>query len=264
MKASSSVLQRGRFVGTCVVVVVGLLLGSLAVQAQTTAQGADRWQYNLAVYAWGVGISGDLGPNAKQYEVHSSTGDVFKALDFAAMVHFEADNDCWGILVDPLYANFGKTVDNQGRRRERTIDLNLEAGILGVAGSYKVCKGPGANLDFTFGARYVGLSTDIEPRRISPFHKSYSWVDPVIGLRGTVKMSKSWTFVYRADVGGFGVGSDLTWSGILNLDAQVSETVSINFGYIALYNDYKTGSGPREFRYDAALMGPFLGVGFNW
>jgi hypothetical protein len=205
-----------------------------------------------------------VGPNLKPYEAHASTGDILSALDFAAMAHFEARNGKWGILVDPIYANLGKTVESQGRRLERTIDLNLEASSLGVAASYQIRKSPGANLDFTFGARYTGLSTDITPRRLPSFHANYSWVDPVVGLTGSVKMGKAWTFGYRADIGGFGVGSDLTWSGALTFDAKVSKAVSITFGYVALYNDYSTGSGPRQFKFDATFMGPAVGVGFRW
>jgi hypothetical protein len=247
-----------------VIVAAYLLLGGMAARAQTATQGDGGWKYDLILYGWGTGLSGDLGPNIKQFEAHASTGDILGALDFAAMVHFEARSGRWGILVDPIYANLGKTVDNQGRRRERTIDLNLEASVLGVAASYQLVKTPEASLDLTFGGRYFGLGADIAPRRVQAFHASYSWVDPVIGLTGSAKMSKAWTFGYRADIGGFGVGSDLTWSGAVTFDAQVSRAVSITFGYVALYNDYSTGSGPRAFKYDATLMGPALGVAFRW
>ncbi len=232
-------MTKGKMTGMLTLLVaLVLLLSSGAAQAQAATPGEAGWNYGLIVYGWGTGLSGDLGPNIKQFEVHASTSDILSNLDFAAMAHFEAHNGKWGILVDPIYANLGKTVESQGRRLERTIDLNLEASVLGVAGSYQITKSPDAGLDFTFGGRYTGLSADITPRRLPAFHASYSWVDPVVGLMGSVKMSKAWTFGYRADIGGFGVGSDLTWSGALTFDAKVSKAVSITFGYVALYNDY--------------------------
>ena len=265
MKALKTGMWKGTSAGMFTVIVTAcMLLGGISAQAQTQATGQDGWHYSLLVYGWGTGLSGDLGPNIKQFEVHASTSDILSNLDFAAMAHFEAHNGKWGILVDPIYANLGKTVDSQGRRLERTIDLNLEASVLGVAGSYQITKSPDADLDFTFGGRYTGLSADITPRRLPAFHASYSWVDPVVGLVGSVRMSKAWTFGYRADIGGFGVGSDLTWSGALTFDAQVSKAVSITFGYVALYNDYTTGSGPRQFKFDATFMGPALGVAWKW
>ncbi len=262
---SKSTVSAGIRTGLLPVIVAAcLLMGGISAQAQTAAGEQDGWKYNLTLYAWGPGLSGDLGPNLKQFQVHASASDILSNLHFGAMLHFEAHKGKWGILVDPVYANLGKTVDSQGRLLERTIDVTVEMATLGVAGSYQLVKTPQANLDFTFGGRYFGLSTDITPRRVRAFHASYSWVDPVIGLKGAVKMSKAWSFGYRADIGGFGVGSDLTWSGALTFDAQVSKAVSITFGYVALYNDYSTGSGPKEFQFDATLMGPALGVAWRW
>ena len=180
------------------------------------------------------------------------------------MAHFEARNGRWGFLVDPQYANLGKTVDSQGRRHERTVDLNLEATVLGLAATYRLHESTKASLDLTFGARYAGLSADIAPRHVPPFHASYSWVDPIVGLKGSARMSEAWTFIYRADVGGFGVGSDLTWCGALNFDARVSKRVSINFGVLAIHEDYKAGSSATDFTFDATFMGPFLGVSWRW
>jgi hypothetical protein len=246
------------------VLAVALFATNSPIFAQEAAADDAGWKYTLNVYGWGTGFTGELGPNSHQVDVHSSISDVLEVLDFAAFLHFEAHKGRWGIMVDPIYANLGTTADSQGRRLERTVDLDMEASVFILAGSYQVYKGPQSTLDFTFGGRYMGLTADIAPRHVPAYHEKVSWVDPVIGLKGSVRMSKAWTFVYRGDIGGFGVGSDLTWLGALVFDAQVSKVVSINFGFNALYNDYKQGSGPNDFTFDATFMGPFLGVGFKW
>ncbi len=44
------------------------------------------------------------------------------------------------------------------------------------------------------------------------YHESFSWVDPVVASRVFVNLTDRLSLQAQADIGGFGVGSDLTWS----------------------------------------------------
>ena len=190
MDAFKSVLKNCRFAGIMTVVItVFLMLGSIAARAQAAPPGEAGWNYGLILYGWGTGLSGDVGPNIRQFEVHASTSDILSNLDFAAMAHFEAHNGKWGILVDPIYANLGKTVDEPGappRGPSTSIWKHLPSASRRATRSTRA---PAPTSTSPSGARYTGLSTDITPRRLPAFHASYSWVDPVVGLVGSVRMS---------------------------------------------------------------------------
>ena len=72
------------------------------------------------------------------------------------------------------------------------------------------------------------------------------------------------SFVARADVGGFGVGSDFAWQAVARIDWKFSEKVSATFGYRALDADYEDGEGSSRFLYDVLTTGPVAGMTFSF
>jgi hypothetical protein len=76
-------------------------------------------------------------------------------------------------------------------------------------------------------------------------------------------LSDRWTFQGRADVGGFGVGSELTWNAALTFLYEATEKVTVGLGYRVMDIDYEE-DGLTGFVYDAQLPGALLGVGFRF
>ena len=113
------------------------------------------------------------------------------------------------------------------------------------------------NFDILLGLRYTSQDTEVEP---TPVSISESWTDPIIGVRWWFNLADDWALIARADVGGFGVGSDLTWQALGLIDWQPFKYVSFTAGYRALYQDYEDGS----FKYDATTQGPLLGLNIKW
>jgi hypothetical protein len=262
MRQDSKIANQRR--GWLVFLALSLMLAATAIQAQQASEApapAGGWHYELDLLGWGSGLSGDVGPAIHEYQIHASFSDLTEYLDFAAMGHFEARKEKWGFTLDAFYVNLGHSVDN---RFGYPVELDLESLILGAAGTYRVYQGDKSSFDLTFGARYNEVKTGLEPRWTPAYHKNIAWTDPVIGFQGGVRLSKAWTFGYRGDIGGFGAGSDFTWLGILQLEAQLSEHVGLGFGFLGYGVDYKKGSGYQEFVYDTTMYGPFLGIAWRW
>lgn len=238
-----------------------LLMAAGAVRAQAPAQGDGGWHYEADLFGWGAGLSGDVGPNIKAYQVDASFSDLSQYLDMGAMAHFEARKQRWGMMADAIYVNLGHSVDN---RFGSPVKLNLEDMYIGLAGTFRIYEDPRSSFDFTFGARYNVVRADLTPHLLPARNLDLSWTDPVFGLKGGVRLGKIWTFGYRTDVGGFGAGSDFTCLAAFRLDAQVSRHVAIGFGYAYYKVDYETGSGRDDFTYNTAMHGPFVGVAWRW
>ena len=70
-------------------------------------------------------------------------------------------------------------------------------------------------------------------------------------------------FSARADIGGFGVGSDLTWNlvGLLGYEFDLlGAPATVLGGYRVLYQDYENGNGSDKFAYEIYTYGPILGL----
>jgi hypothetical protein len=69
------------------------------------------------------------------------------------------------------------------------------------------------------------------------------WVDPFVGLRGRYNFNDRLYAVAKADIGGFGVGSDLTWQAYGGLGWVINHRWSTEIGYRHLSIEYGTSTG---------------------
>ncbi len=88
---------------------------------------------------------------------------------------------------------------------------------------------------------------------------SRDWVDPFVGVRAAVGLTDRLHALVYGDIGGFGVGSDLTWQAFCGVSWTLNERVSFEAGYRHLDIDYDHDN----FLFDAAMSGGAVGVTFN-
>jgi hypothetical protein len=100
----------------------------------------------------------------------------------------------------------------------------------------------------------------------SEAESNQTWFDPLIGGRLTAPGTGRWTLVLQGHVGGFGVGSDLTWQLYPVIGYRFSRVLSGFAGYRVLDIDYKSGGNETDsnFTYDVTTFGPELGIGFHF
>jgi opacity protein-like surface antigen len=89
---------------------------------------------------------------------------------------------------------------------------------------------------------------------------SEDWVDPMVGLRLIHEFSERWYAILRAEIGGFGVGSELTWQALAGVGYRIGQNTSVFLGYRHLDVDYDETA----FVYDAAISGVLLGLQFEF
>ena len=91
------------------------------------------------------------------------------------------------------------------------------------------------------------------------------WVDPFVGLRVRPELAPGKELQFLGDIGGFGVGSDLTWQLFAGygFDFWQSSLHGV-IGYRALAVDYSQDNGPNKNNLDLILHGPVVGLSFRW
>ena len=244
-------------------------------QAQGDVDRSGTWQYEITPYLWGSAMKGDVKISGVVPKTHvdMSFSDIMENLDSGLMGTFEARKDRWGILFDVIYMNVSSsaTAIRTGPEDAAVIasanaNLHLKQTMLAAAVAYRVTEGRAA-LDLIGGARYSQIKVEAD------IHGSFfglagtvarggskDWVDPYIGMRVQHPVADGWTLIGYADVGGFGVGSDLSWQMAVGLNYKFSRTFSGKLGYRYIGVDYDKGG----FLYDMANSGAYLGVGIGF
>lgn len=83
------------------------------------------------------------------------------------------------------------------------------------------------------------------------------WLDPYVGFAGRYNFNKAFYLTGKADIGGFGIGSDITWQAYGALGCQVTRSIFLEAGYRYLYTDYEHGG----FVYDVTQSGAQISAG---
>ena len=225
---------------------------------------ADDQKYQLTPYIWFSGIKGFVGARGHVVEVDAKFSDIIDELNFGALVAFEAKWDKWKFLTDTVYLNLSDDRTTPGplfsgfQATSKTFILDPELG-------YTIAGNEAAALDVMGGFRLWHLDNSIELRegdqrvRASNTH---TWADPVVGMRLKASLSRAVFVTAKADVGGFGIGSDLTYQLFGGLGLNLGSSLTTVIGYRHLYVDYRRTSN--DFVFDAALSGLVMGFGFRF
>jgi hypothetical protein len=104
------------------------------------------------------------------------------------------------------------------------------------------------------------VATDITENWEDEASGSKSWVDPVLAVRMRHWLNQRVFLNLYGDVGGFGVGSRLTWAAAGGFGYQAKENLSLELYYRAYSVDYENDG----FIYDTNLHGVFAGFAYHF
>ena len=248
---------------------LGILAGiSISVAAQGTDSLTKKWHFVAEPYFYLINMKGTTAiGNLPPLSVYVPFSDLLSHLKMVAMLYLEAQHDRLALSSDIIYSKLGEN----GTGAKGVFDGTVEAKLFiwELAALYKV----NPWLEFGLGTRLnsinmgVTLSTD-DTFPNGPYTASKSstktWVDPIIITRMKGIVDNKWIFALRADIGGFGIGSQLTWQVQPDIYYKVSRLFQIGLGYRFLSTDYHTGEGSDYFLYNVVLNGPELRLGFHF
>lgn len=259
--------------GRCVLGLLFITLAPITSNAQTNQSSSEQWQFEVSPYLFASALDGTVGFNGVTADVDASFSDLFEYVDSAFMGVFEARKGKWGFGIDLVYTK----LENQktfgwsgpggigGGDGQLLVTMTQQVYTPMVAYRYMDDK---TKLDVIGGARYTQLDTDIDltltpvflPGGARSASTSESWWDPVIGVRVLHPFADKWSFLGYADIGGFGVGSDLTYQVMAGANWYFGKKFNAKMGYRYLYWDYEDNG----FIWDMAMHGLYLGLGYKF
>jgi len=260
---------------------LGWLAGMKLCLAASAAFGgepaAQDWQLSVTPYFWATSLNGDLTVRGRAASVSASFTDILRATDSIVAVegHGEAWKGNWGVYIDGIYNRL--EVTDRGIAQiaiGSVIELSiLEAGILYRIANWPLMTGwsgappdaPRLELDAYGGASYTSLdiAKEVTVGGVSTrLDSDQDWVDPLVGLRAILTLDRRWQLMLGGDIGGFGAGSDFSWSAV-GLAGYRYELFGFQItsvaGYKALSQDFQDGGGIRRVEWDMIMHGPIIG-----
>ena len=245
-----------------------LVLGSLfalstvaRAQADAPAAGStsERWSFSVVPYFWAASLDGTMKlGDLPETDASASFSDLLENLDFAAASFFTARKGPWVVLADISYAALA--IDETVGTSNVEIDSSTAWASLGLG--YTLSDSTARSVDIFAGARYMDVNNDAQSTggTTASFSKDEDWIDPIVGFSARAAVSACFELALTADVGGFGVGSDLTYQLIPTASYLFSDTLSLHFGYRWFDTDFEDS----DFEYDVTQSGWLLGFGLGF
>jgi hypothetical protein len=258
---------------------------------------ADVWRFTVMPYFWAPSLNGTATIRGRTADVDLTFLDMVEHSRipkdlFGLMGYLEARKGPWSLFTDLVYFQISHSAS---AFRERSLAPGISGEIAAsaeatirmfigeAAAAYEIARfgTPAAYSAFDV---YAGLRGwwqeasaslaisaqldigDLEISRNRAIARSgdVSWVDPLIGLRWRYRFAPDKELVVRGDVGGFGVGSDISWQAIAMFDWEFCRSESVVWkavlGYRALSVDYSQGSGRTLYEWDVVQHGPIFGI----
>jgi hypothetical protein len=254
--------------GTCRKM-AGLLLGALVLAAapaiaQAPASSPEKWTFTASPYVWFSGLSGDVSNPSGGEDFSADFGDIFGSMKFSWMGLLEARRGRFSALVDTLYLNMQQGVPVPGRGGFSGASARTQSAQAAAIALYTVAEERAWRLEFGGGVRAwwfdteLKLDSDILPGRT--VGNTTSWVDPVLSTRGVVRLSDRWALTGYGDIGGFGVGSELTWQVFATLDWRITDNFSASAGFRWIHIEYEEGRSTINLD----MAGPIIGASLRF
>lgn len=249
--------------------ILGLCLAQAAYgQALPASDTGSDWTVQVSPYLWATGIDGNVSPfrRGPTIGVEKDFSDVMEELQMGGFLNVWARRDKFVLSADLMFVN---TTDSKTGSLPAlpglppglpvSGDVDTKEFMLTLQGGYRFHDTPGLTLDGLVGARYWHVSNRLTVNALGQsrsFKESFDWFDPLVGLRAFARIDDRWSVQAQADIGGFGVGSDLTWSALATVNYIVTDSASISFGYRVLDVDYEDDGHV----FDTRMQGPVIGA----
>jgi len=227
----------------------------LAAGLAAPAAAEDDWNFRVTPYLWAptMDTTLDVGPNPPA----SGSTSLLEILDGALLLAGEADRGDVSLFGEFNYLNLG---DQARGPAGAQAAINLEGVLLSAAGAWTAAEGEDWRLQPYAGGRYWTLDASVNFRRLPKASATLNWFDPFVGVRGLYDPTEKVTLTALANVGGFGLGSDLQWELLARAGYRFSDRVTAALGYRHLDVDFSDGSK----LLDMTLTGPFLAFDVNF
>lgn len=246
----------------------------------------NEWSFKIAPYAWLAGTGGTVVTDGEETDFDLSFEDILEVTTGGFQINAQARYGHFFFTFDGTWAQLGHAEDLLGGR----IDFAVKQVIAETRAGYRLL-GPAFRpaspdtrlyvagavvLDAYVGIRYwkTDLSFDVDlpgiPPLIPPTQTSITsvddWIEPLIGGRFGLGLTRKVALAIDGNLGGFGIGdaAELTWTLNMFIDWRFGRKWSAAFGWRTQSVDDISGSGAERNGSEMVTTGPVVGFVYSF
>lgn len=174
--------------------------------------GGSEWDFSVTPYVWGSGLVGTVGAKGYKAHINLSFSDVLDQLNKSSMISFTGNKGKQFFIFDGMYLDISHS--SVTSKSDIFADIDVTTTRLQAAWGTNFLEGDSFVLSGFAGIRYwditnrLTLHTTSEP--LGTYKDSEAWLDPILGIRYEKSLTDKLSLLTMLDIGGFGVGSELT------------------------------------------------------
>lgn len=226
----------------------------------------DDWKFQISPYLWLPGASGNaaVGPVSTSFDLSAS--DFLSLFQFGAATRLEVWKARWRFTGDVM----GVLLDKDKTLSDgTTVDTDMGIVIFEWGVGYQLPElkfsqnreSPYPFLSFEpmAGGRFSFEDLDVSSSGGASAGRDSLWIEPFVGGRTRLQITKKVALYVRGDAGGFGIGSDLAWTLVAGAIYRPWKLVGFDFAW-RLY-DLDISDAHRSL--NMRMQGPVLGATFH-
>jgi hypothetical protein len=242
-------------------------LALLGIFLPTLASADDgKWQYALSPYLWFAGLKGDIAttPPFPPVSVDIPPSDAIEDTEVGLMLGFDMSKGKHGLVADLVYTDVQSDIELIPEPISLNMKSTSETTMFSLGYQYVMYHEGAARVSVLAGGRYWQLDSRLEfglgGTALSGLTVEHdeSWVDPLIGVKGSSPFSVGSKFYIQgsAIIGGFGVGADFLYDLSVAVGYQFNKAIGAGVGYRLYDVDYQKD----DFLYDVTQQGWLIGL----
>lgn len=232
-----------------------------AVAAPARADSPDPWRFDLYLYFWPAGLSGDLAAEGHCAHTRLKFDDILHDLKMGANGAFEVSKGDWFFLNDFIYLDVSHKTSEMvppGVAVNATLDTRILMDMAAVGRQWETAP---VRWKAFFGARYFYGRVRLDAiEQLGPSDpealvvKTDEWVTPVVGGGFDLPFNERLSFHFLTDVGA--ADRSFNWEVIPSVGWTFNPTLTALAGYRLLDVRHKQSG----FKVDSLMHGPIVGL----
>jgi hypothetical protein len=218
----------------------------------------DELHLQVTFSLWATSLNGSMGVDDEKTDFDICFSDLIQHANYAFNPGAELSKGNWLLA---FYMTLAKLSVSQTAADGRSLDTQSTIGAWDLVIGYSVIRehdaqGKSFTLTPVVGAQLAYVDAKLKHGDDPSVQDSETFCDPIVGGRVVWGFAPHLDWRTEGTIGGFGVGSQLTWSAGSYFDWQFSNSFALGVGYRALALNYDLGDSDTNL----IMHGPWIGL----